>query len=791
MVDADIRWGDPNMCRFPLWEFVKPMSLPWMVLLYAVLFTTAVCMCLGYRWRLTCGVFVVVYWYLFLLDKSYWNNHSYLYGLIASLLLVADSHTCYSLDGLRDSEATRPGVFPVSERRIPLWQYTLVRTQIFLLYFFAGVKKLDVDWLSGYSMRTLARHWVFHPFKYFLSEENIDLWVIHAGGCLFDLSIGFLLLFDSTRKMALVLSSAFHLMNSQIFAIGMFPWVCLATLPIFCSMSWPRPLIRKTKTIIWRERSVTREDEDNKPLHPSNRNISDLGVERQPTIKQYLTTFLVILYISVQVVLPFSHSITKGYTTWTDGPYGYSWDMMVHSWETLHVKITAVDNKSGEEFYVDPNAWVLQQRWTSHADQAIQYAKCLSSNLEEYGLHKPTIFIDVWKSLNRRIHQRIFRPDVDLARAPWSPWQQVNWVLPLATELNGWRQHLDKLQNFSDPATDKIFITDFPGFSVESYLEDDLDNITLEVMMGSVLVTLPSEYDIQVQHKFKHSTKSWEGYHLGGEPHVLSEEKLDEKHEKSFVDSEVTKTQQIRNEDQSSKKQVIANLEHPEIACGEETNEKEKSSNSLHNNIHMTLDEYDKIANVNEEDRWYNYHKEPVSETQECSHDCHKYSEPTLEEYQSKISKLKLNKGDIITLPQGVLHSITTISSVPAAYMYTFTNNSLKRNLQKCSKENIAVVNPHGTNQFTQKEKWEAVIHSPLSSRSFFNINSETCGHSPNEFDDTQYFPSFSDFIWFLTNKGKGIRKCAKLLMQAVLHLILGYDMSDDMKYDHSFSQNY
>ena len=37
--------------------------------------------------------------------------------------------------------------------------------QFFLVYFIAGLKKLDLDWVTGYSMNELSRHWVFFPFK--------------------------------------------------------------------------------------------------------------------------------------------------------------------------------------------------------------------------------------------------------------------------------------------------------------------------------------------------------------------------------------------------------------------------------------------------------------------------------------------------------------------------------------------------------------------------------------------------------------------------------------------------
>ncbi|XP_041347172.1 vitamin K-dependent gamma-carboxylase-like, partial [Gigantopelta aegis] len=91
---------------------------------------------------------------------------------------------------------------------------------IFVLYFIAGLKKLDQDWVTGYSMQFLSKHWVFDPFKFILTEDQIDMYIIHLGGLFIDLFLGFLLFFDKTRPLAFVMCSSFHLMNSQIFHIG-------------------------------------------------------------------------------------------------------------------------------------------------------------------------------------------------------------------------------------------------------------------------------------------------------------------------------------------------------------------------------------------------------------------------------------------------------------------------------------------------------------------------------------------------------------------------------------------
>jgi hypothetical protein len=45
--------------------------------------------------------------------------------------------------------------------------------KIFLVYFIAGVKKLDLDWILGYSMDSLGSHWVFLPFKWASKQVNV------------------------------------------------------------------------------------------------------------------------------------------------------------------------------------------------------------------------------------------------------------------------------------------------------------------------------------------------------------------------------------------------------------------------------------------------------------------------------------------------------------------------------------------------------------------------------------------------------------------------------------------
>jgi vitamin K-dependent gamma-carboxylase len=90
--DLDVRWGDTRDCRFPLFSLLQPLSMPRMGIIYAMMWLGALGITIGYKFRLACAMFVLPYWYIFLLDKSSWNNHSYLFGLLGILLSMTNAN---------------------------------------------------------------------------------------------------------------------------------------------------------------------------------------------------------------------------------------------------------------------------------------------------------------------------------------------------------------------------------------------------------------------------------------------------------------------------------------------------------------------------------------------------------------------------------------------------------------------------------------------------------------------------------------------------------------------------
>ncbi|KAM4747726.1 vitamin K-dependent gamma-carboxylase [Rhinophrynus dorsalis] len=471
-----------DVCRFPLFNSLRPLPLDWMYLIYMLMLLGALGITLGCCYRLSCLLFLLPYWYVFFLDKTTWNNHSYLYGLIGFQFTIINANRYWSIDGLLNPRKRNA--------HVPLWNYTLLRTQIFIVYFIAGIKKLDADWVEGYSMGTLSRHWLFDPFKLFLSEEMTSLVVVHWGGLILDLTAGYLLFFDATRPLALFFVSYFHCMNSQLFNIGMFSYTMLATSPLFCYPDWPRRLVAKLPCCLhWFLPQTQPPQESSECVYPGRRG----KAATKPGFWHKLGAVFTVFYIMEQLFLPYSHFITQGYNNWTNGLYGYSWDMMVHSRSHQHVKITYRDGITGEIGYLNPGVFTQTRRWKDHNDMLKQYAVCLQGLLGAYNISEPEIYFDVWVSINDRFQQRLFDPTVDIVKADWSPFLKTSWVKPLLVDLSPWRSKFEEVENSLDNQTDVVFIADFPGLHLENFVSEDLGNTSIQILQGEVNVEIVKE----------------------------------------------------------------------------------------------------------------------------------------------------------------------------------------------------------------------------------------------------------------------------------------------------------
>lgn len=249
-------------------EWIMPFPEPWIYLFYWFTAFVSACIAVGLFYRVASALAFLCYGYWFLLDNTYYLNHSYLVVLISFLLIFVPLAKTWSLDAWlsqwwskrrrpssqhrnRSKDDTTDTASSISTQPMsnmtPLWVLLLVRFQIGVPYFFGGLAKFNADWLRGQPMRDrLARRMDFPVIGQYFDTE----WMVMAysyGGLLLDLMAVPLLLWKRTRLVTYVALYLFHLSNSTMFGIGIFPWVMIAVTLIFYPPDLPKQLIRRCR----------------------------------------------------------------------------------------------------------------------------------------------------------------------------------------------------------------------------------------------------------------------------------------------------------------------------------------------------------------------------------------------------------------------------------------------------------------------------------------------------------------------------------------------------------------
>ena len=226
---------------------------PWIQGVGVLLGLGAVGLGLGFRYRVSALLTFLAWGYLYAVEstRTYWMSYYYLELLVLFLMPFLPAAARFSLDA---SKTVRTGTV-----LIPFWPIWLLRAQLVITYFYAGVAKLNSDWMvDAYPVRIfLEKPWVSARLRFLLPADwagTIERWVhstalalgISWTGAVFDLTIGALLLARRTRFLGMVLMLIFHGTNHFILFndIVWFPLLGVATSLIFLEPDWPSRVFR-------------------------------------------------------------------------------------------------------------------------------------------------------------------------------------------------------------------------------------------------------------------------------------------------------------------------------------------------------------------------------------------------------------------------------------------------------------------------------------------------------------------------------------------------------------------
>jgi vitamin K-dependent gamma-carboxylase len=363
--------------HFHYWGFAWVGEPPaWLAYsLFALLAGAGLALAAGRYTRLCAFVALLAFVWIELIDLTYYLNHYYfLTCLLATFVLVPPR--------------------PEGDNRVPAWKLTLVRTQVGMVYVYAGLAKLGSDWLLHAQPLDiwLARHADLPIVGRFLDEG----WLPYAASWAaagFDLLIVPALLWSRTRAWAYAILVVFHVATGLLFPIGMFPWFMIAAATILFPPEWPRRWLAAGAAL-------------------------DRPTPVNPELERALGGIAAALLL-LQLALPVRTLLYPGSTLWHEQGSRYGYRVMLVEKAGL-IEYRVRDRNSGREWRVDPADELtrLQARMLStQPDLMLQYAWHLAGRFEqEFPNAAIEVRVDAFVSLHGRPARRLIDPDVDLAR---------------------------------------------------------------------------------------------------------------------------------------------------------------------------------------------------------------------------------------------------------------------------------------------------------------------------------------------------------------------------------------
>lgn len=392
---------------YELFPFVRPWPGAGLYVHFALMGLGAAGLLLGWFYRGSAALFLITYGYAFLLDKGNYNNHYYLIILLAGLLLVVDANRWAAIDQVRRPRA------PL----VPFWQLAALRAQIVLVFVYGGIAKLNPDWLAGEPMRTwLAGRSRTSGLGSLLAGEPATYFFTY-GGLLFDLSIGFLLLWPRALPFAFVGMLAFNLTNHWLFHIGVFPFLMIGTVVLFAEPDLPRRL--------WSRLSLGRASHDS--------GAAPAPYEPPAARQRAAVALLLAIYFAGQLLIPLRHWLYPSDVSWTEEGHRFSWHMKLRS-KHGQVLYWVTDPDTQRVWRVDPIPDLTlpqRRRFKSSPDMILHYAQHLKAEWQRRGVPAPIIRADAWLSLNRRPPQALIDGTIDLAAVEPSLLAPAAWIVPL------------------------------------------------------------------------------------------------------------------------------------------------------------------------------------------------------------------------------------------------------------------------------------------------------------------------------------------------------------------------
>ncbi len=423
-------------------EWVRPLGDFGTHALFAVIGLAALGLMLGWRTRFSAAVFFLGFTYAELMDKANYLNHYYFVSLVAFLLLWVDSGAAFSLDARRrnrngpesesnlrvsgkaggraevDSEgeeAQGKETVAAGSALVPRWHIGIFRAQIALVYFFAGLAKVNADWLLEAQPLSLWLPAKAHlPLIGPLLDWQFTAFAFSWAGAAFDLFIPFFLVRRQTAAAAYALVVVFHVLTAWLFpVIGVFPYVMMVMGWIFL------PAAFHTRVVGILSRPFSASDPRPQPsplLRGDGPGRLTSGAQARPRLSPWIAAGLSAFFL-FQILWPMRYLTYSGPLFWTEEGYRFSWRVMLME-KAGHAVFYVSDPATGRRAEIETCAYLTpwqERMMATQPDMILQFARHLAADYRNRGIENPQVRVKSHVTLNGQGSRPYVDASVDLA----------------------------------------------------------------------------------------------------------------------------------------------------------------------------------------------------------------------------------------------------------------------------------------------------------------------------------------------------------------------------------------
>jgi len=365
----------------------------WTYLLFIICGIAALSVAIGFQYKLAIVTFFLSFTYIELMDKTTYLNHYYFVSLVAFILIWLPAQVHFSIDAFRNKD--------LRCEYVPKWNVDALRLMIAIVYIYAGLAKLNTDWMSeALPLSIWLRSKVDLPLIGQFMDEQWLHYLFSWGGAIYDLSIVFLLLWSKTRVLAFVAVLGFHILTKILFPIGMFPYLMIIASLLFFSDDFHSKMLAHISKLT----SVSYTTFSTGLRYQSEGYVAKAA------------PYVLVLFFLFQLLLPLRCHLYPGNLFWTEQGYRFSWRVMLME-KTGYANFKVVNSLTGKRFYVQNEDFLTafqQKQMSTQPDFIIEYAQHLAKHFRSQGHKNLQVFVESYASLNGRKSQVYVAPSLDL-----------------------------------------------------------------------------------------------------------------------------------------------------------------------------------------------------------------------------------------------------------------------------------------------------------------------------------------------------------------------------------------